>query len=151
MRRAEKEIKDRSIIDEIIKQARVCRLAMVDRDRPYVVPMSFGYDGSHIFFHSAMEGRKMDLLVRNPHVCFEFDEVVKIIKNKEACEWGMNFKSVIGQGRATLIDDAAKKIEALGVIMAHYSRRIFEFPEERVEKTAVIKVTITEITGKQSG
>lgn len=151
MRRKEKEIKDKSVIEEIIKQARVCRLAMVDQDKPYVVPMSFGYDGSHIYFHSALEGRKMDLLAKNPHVCFEFDEVIKVTKNKEACEWGMAFKSVIGEGRAVLVDDITKKTHALGVIMAQYSRRVFEFPKESMEKTAVIKVTITRMTGKQSG
>ena len=151
MRRKEKEIKEMIIIEEIIKQAKVCRLAMVDQDKPYVVPLSFGYDGSHIYFHSALEGRKMDVLAKNPHVCFEFDEVIKIMKNKEACKWGMAFKSVIGEGRAVMVDDLAEKTHALGVIMAEYSKRVFEFPKESMEKTAVIKVIITSITGKQSG
>ncbi len=151
MRRKEKEIKEMGAIEEIIKQSRVCRLAMVDQNKPYVVPMSFGYDGSHIYFHSALEGRKMDLLGKNPHVCFEFDEVTKIMKNKEACEWGMAFKSVIGEGRAVLVDDVTEKSHALGLIMAQYSNRSYEFPKESMEKTAVIKVAITRITGKQSG
>lgn len=151
MRRKEKEIKEMVVIEEIIKQSQVCRLAMVDQDKPYVVPMSFGYDGSHIYFHSALEGRKMDLLGKNPHVCFEFDEVTKIMKNKEACEWGIAYKSVIGEGRAVLVDDVTEKSHALGLIMAQYSNRSFEFPKESMEKTAVIKVAITRITGKQSG
>ncbi len=151
MRRKEKEIKEMGAIEEIIRQSRVCRLAMVDQNKPYVVPMSFGYDGSHIYFHSALEGRKMDLLGKNPHVCFEFDQVTKIMKNKEACEWGMAFKSVIGEGRAVLVDDLTEKSHALGLIMAQYSNRSFEFPKESMEKTAVIKVAITRITGKQSG
>jgi nitroimidazol reductase NimA-like FMN-containing flavoprotein (pyridoxamine 5'-phosphate oxidase superfamily) len=149
MRRKEKEIKEMGIIDEIIKQSKVCRLAMVDQDRPYVVPMSFGYDGSHIYFHSALEGRKIEVLRKNPHVCFEFDQVFKLIKDKDACEWGMSFKSVIGEGRACLVEDLTEKTHALGVIMAQYSKRAFQFSRSSLEKTAVIKVVIHKITGKQ--
>jgi uncharacterized protein len=149
MRRKEKEIKEMAIIDTIIKEAQVCRLAMVDQDKPYVVPLSFGYDGAHIYFHSALEGRKIEVLRKNPHVCFEFDQVIKLKKHKEACEWGMSFKSVIGEGQAILVEEITEKIHALGVIMAQYSQRRFEFSRESMEKTAVIKVVIRQITGKQ--
>jgi nitroimidazol reductase NimA-like FMN-containing flavoprotein (pyridoxamine 5'-phosphate oxidase superfamily) len=151
MRRKEKEIKEMQVIEEIIKQSQVCRLAMVDQDKPYVVPMSFGYDGSHIYFHSALEGRKIEVLKKNPQVCFEFDEVIKLMKNKDACEWGIAFKSVIGEGRAVFLEDTREKAHGLGVIMAQYSKRVFEFPKPSMDKTAVIKVAITRITGKQGG
>ncbi len=150
MRRKEKEIKEMAVIEQIIKQSRVCRLAMVDQDKPYVIPMSFGYDGSYIYFHSALEGRKIDLLEKNPRVCFEFDEVMKLVKSKDACEWGMAFKSVIGEGNAVFVEDITQKAQGLGVIMAQYSKKSFEFPRESLEKTALIKVVITRITGKQS-
>lgn len=57
MRRSEREIKDRKVIDDMIRRSRVCRLAMCDEDRPYVVPLNFGYDGSFLYFHAAQEGR----------------------------------------------------------------------------------------------
>jgi nitroimidazol reductase NimA-like FMN-containing flavoprotein (pyridoxamine 5'-phosphate oxidase superfamily) len=148
MRRKEKEVKDMTLIEEIIKQSRVCRLGLVDGDKPYVIPMSFGYDGS-LYFHSALEGRKIAVLKKNPQVCFEFDEVTKLVKNKDACEWGMAFKSVIGEGKAVFVEDITQKAHGLGVIMAQYSNRSFEFPKESMDKTALIKVTITRITGKQ--
>jgi hypothetical protein len=148
MRRKEKEIKEIALIEEIIKQSRVCRLAMVDQDKPYVIPMSFGYDGS-LYFHSAQAGRKIEVLKKNPQVCFEFDEVIKLVKNKDACEWGMGFKSVIGEGNASFVEDITQKAHGLGVIMAQYSNRSFEFPKESMDETAVIKVVITRITGKQ--
>ena len=151
MRRKEKEITDTAVIEEIIRQSQVCRLAMVDGGKPYVVPLSFGYDGTHIYFYSALEGRKMAVLKKNPHVCFEFDQVIKLVKNKEACEWGMVFKSFIGEGCAVLVEDVPEKIKGLGVIMAQYSKRAFVFSEENLQKTALIKVAITRITGKKSG
>ncbi len=137
-----------ALIEEVIKQSRVCRLGLVDGDKPYVIPMSFGYDGS-LYFHSALAGRKIEVLKKNPQVCFEFDEVTKLVKNKDACEWGMAFKSVIGEGEASFLEDITQKAHGLGVIMAQYSNRSFEFPKESMDKTALIKVAITRITGKQ--
>ena len=151
MRRQEKQIKDQAEVDAVIKGSRVCRLAMVDGNKPYLVPLNFGYAFPYLYFHSASEGRKLDVIRKNPNVCFEFDEVTKIMKNKEACEWGMAFKSVIGEGLAVLVDDLKEKSHGLGLVMAQYSNRSFEFPKESLGKTAVIKVTITSITGKQSG
>ena len=70
MRRSDREIRDRSSIDGILHAASVCHLALCDGDRPYVVPMSYGYDGDRLYFHCASEGRKLDVVRRNPNACF---------------------------------------------------------------------------------
>ena len=62
MRRKEKEISDRNIIDDLIKKAMIIRIAMVDDNLPYIVPMNFGYKDNCLYFHSAKEGRKIDLI-----------------------------------------------------------------------------------------
>ena len=65
MRRRDKEIADRTEIDGIISSALVCRLAFADENEPYVVPISFGYDGDAIFIHTAKKGRKIDFMAAN--------------------------------------------------------------------------------------
>ncbi|RLC18093.1 MAG: pyridoxamine 5'-phosphate oxidase family protein [Deltaproteobacteria bacterium] len=150
MRRKEKEITDIKEIEKFLHQSNVCRLAMVDGDKPYMVPLNFGYHDGCLFFHSAKEGRKIDLIKKNPNVCFEFDQLIKFKKAKIACDWGVEYKSVIGSGKAQLLDDLEEKIEALNIIMAQYSDRMFEYPEKMLEKTIVIKVQIDSMTGKQS-
>jgi nitroimidazol reductase NimA-like FMN-containing flavoprotein (pyridoxamine 5'-phosphate oxidase superfamily) len=50
MRRSEKEITERSAIDEIINRCLVCRLALSDGGIPYVIPMNFGYEGNTLYF-----------------------------------------------------------------------------------------------------
>ena len=57
MRRKEKEITITKEIEKILKESKVCRLAMVDEDKPYIVPMNFGYSNGYLFFHSAKQGR----------------------------------------------------------------------------------------------
>ncbi|MCA1785700.1 MAG: pyridoxamine 5'-phosphate oxidase family protein, partial [Desulfobacteraceae bacterium] len=115
----------------------------------YMVPMNFGYRDRALYFHSAKQGRKIDVIQANPQVCFEVDEVVKINKAALACDWGISFKSVIGTGTAHMLTTLEEKKEGLDIIMAQYSGRSFDYPLEMLEKTAVIKVTIHEMTGKQ--
>jgi len=123
---------------------------MVDEDKPYMVPLNFGYRDGYLFFHSAKEGRKIDVIQKNPNVCFEVDQLIKFKKAKTACDWGVEYNSVIGSGRAQLLDKLDEKIVALNVIMSHYSDRTFDYPDEALEKTLVIKVQIERMTGKQS-
>jgi len=40
--------------------------------------------------------------------------------------------------------------KALDIIMSHYSKKGFEYPEEMLEKTLVIKVQIDSMSGKQA-
>lgn len=151
MRRSEREITDRAAIEAIIRNSMVCRLAMVDAGQPYVVPMSFGYENGSLYFHSALKGRKIDALNSNNRVCFEFDASVEIVKGEEACDWGMRYKSVIGFGEAIFLEDMEEKRAALAVIMRQYSGGSFLFSDARVNRTAIIKVIIERMAGKQSG
>ncbi|MBT3388121.1 MAG: pyridoxamine 5'-phosphate oxidase family protein [Desulfobacula sp.] len=150
MRRKEKEITNREDIENILRQSKVCRLAMVDEDKPYMVPLNFGYSNGCLFFHCAKQGRKIDLIKKNPNICFEVDELIRLKKASLACDWGIDFKSVIGSGTAQILEDSKEKIQALNAIMSQYSGRTFEYPDEMLEKTLVIKVVIDEMTGKQS-
>lgn len=151
MRRKDKAISDASGIDAIIEKAAVCRLGMLDGDKPYIVPLSFGYRDKTVYFHGALKGHKIDLIKKNPNVCVEFDIAVETVSDDNACDWSMKFQSVIGSGKAALVDEVEEKRHALGVIMVHYSNKAFVFPEHMVQATAVIKVEIERLTGKQSG
>ena len=96
MRKKENEITERSEIDEVINKCEICRLGLSDENKPYVVPMNFGYKNNRLYFHCAKEGRKLDIIRKNPEVCFEFDLVPEILKAEKACNWGIKYKSVIG-------------------------------------------------------
>ena len=150
MRKKEKEITKKDEIIAIIAKAKVCRLAMLDGNRPYIVPLSFGYHDNALYFHGSLKGKKIDLIQENPNVCFEFDHLIETIESDKACSWGMKFQSVIGFGKAYLLDGTKDKRKALAIIMAQYSNQQFDFPEKMLQATAVIKVTIKSMAGKQS-
>jgi nitroimidazol reductase NimA-like FMN-containing flavoprotein (pyridoxamine 5'-phosphate oxidase superfamily) len=115
-----------------------------------VVPLCFGYEDNALYFHCAGQGRKLDILRKNNNVCVEVDIDQEVIKADEACDCGMKYKSVIGFGKAVFIEDIESKRKALDVIMQQYSEKSFEYPEEAINNTVVIKVEIESMTGKQS-
>ena len=151
MRRNEKEIKDPATLRAIIQQSKVCRVGLSDGNRPYIVPLCFGYEDGFLYFHAAHEGQKIEIIKKNNRVCFEFDVNAEIVEEQQACEWGMRYQSVIGFGTAVFLDDVEEKRRALEIIMRQYSDRSFLFPEHSVASTTVLKVAIESMTGKQSG
>jgi len=151
LRRADREIADRKEIEDILRQSTVCRLAMIDAGRPYIVPLCFGYDAGVLYFHSSPVGKKIDLLNRNRNVCFEFDADTIAVPADTSCGWTMRYRSVIGFGIADFVEDPGEKRAALDVIMRQYAEGTHDYSDETLRKTAVIRVEILEISGKKSG
>jgi hypothetical protein len=150
LRRKEKEITDRNEIEAIIRKSQVCRLGLSDEGLAYIVPLCFGYDGNNLYFHSAGQGRKIEILKRNNRVCFEFDIDTRIHSGKTACDWGMQYRSVIGYGTAGLIEEPNEKRQALDIIMGQYANGAFDYSDKALKKTLIIKVDIRHMTGKKS-
>ncbi len=150
LRRKEKKIEGRSAVEAVIAAARFCRLAMTDGDTPYIVPLCFGYRDNALYFHCAVRGRKVDMLRKNPRVCVQFDCDLKLLPAEKACDWSLAYKSVIGFGRASFVEDPRARREALAVIMAHYTDGTFDFEENVLRKTLVVRVDFEELTGKQA-
>ena len=153
VRRNDKEIKDVDGIREILQKGLVCHLAMVDDGKPYIVSMNYGYKDNKLFLHAALEGRKIDIISKNPEVCFQIITGARLVTGSEACEdWSMKYRSVTGFGKATLIEDEKEKIPAMHILMDQYTTKgPFEFSPKRVAKTMVIRIDIDEMTGKISG
>jgi nitroimidazol reductase NimA-like FMN-containing flavoprotein (pyridoxamine 5'-phosphate oxidase superfamily) len=151
MRRKEKEITDIEQIEAVLQKAKICRIGLCDKGTPYVVPVCFGYKAGILYFHCAREGRKIDILRRNNRVCIEAEVDVEFVGRETACNWSLKYKSAVGFGRAHFIEDPQEKSEALSILMAHYSDGQFDFSEEMLKRTAVVKVEIESFTGKQSG
>ncbi|KQC12319.1 MAG: pyridoxamine 5'-phosphate oxidase [Desulfuromonas sp. SDB] len=151
MRREDKQVEDFNAIEEIINSAQVCRVAMVKDNQPYVVPLCFGYENKVVYFHCADQGKKIDVLKSNPKVCVEFDIDTQLVMSERACSFEMNYRSVIGFGKALLLKDLHEKKIALDIMLKKYTGKSFNIPEDGLKKVTVIKIILEEITGKISG
>jgi nitroimidazol reductase NimA-like FMN-containing flavoprotein (pyridoxamine 5'-phosphate oxidase superfamily) len=151
MRRVDKEIKDRAIITQVISDSQVCRLGLACNNVPYIVPVSFGYDGTAIYIHTAQTGRKIEFFEANPAVCLEFEHAVTLKPHESApCNWSFSFQSVIGYGIISELTDPDEMIAALHLIMKQYSKQEWNFTKENSAALRVWKITIDSLSGKQS-
>jgi len=155
MRRKDREIEDCAELESIIGAASVCRLAMSEDNRPYIVPLCFGYKDGNLYFHSAGEGKKLDVLRVNSCVCFEMDIDYELVRADLPCESEMKYRSVIGFGQASFVDEVEEKRMALNIITHHYSegdaQGAYAYHEQKLANTVIIKVKIESLTGKKFG
>lgn len=151
MRKKNQEITDPVILEEVLKESEICRLAMMDGDRPYILPFNYGYAKQCIYIHCAPVGKKIDLLQKNPEVCFEIEHTAELIQDDKACKWSELYRSVIGYGRVEMVTDFVEKVAGLEVIMhSNGAQGPQEFEDKHVDACIILKVHITEISGKQS-
>ena len=152
MRRNEREIKDQKEIQTIIERADVCRIGLSDNNKPYIVPMNFGYRDNCLCFHCAKEGMKIEIIKRNNNACFEIDIVHTFLKPEgRPCGWNVKYQSIIGFGNAFIIEDFREKSEALNIVTQHYGDDYYTFSEDELERVSIIKIEIASITGKRAG
>ena len=151
MRRKDKIVEDIEAMETIIRGAKICRLGLCENEQPYIVPLCFGYEDKNLYFHCATEGKKLDILKSNNNVCFEMDIDPGLMEADEACNWGFTYKSIIGFGRALIVNDVEMKCRALDLIMKHYTQGSFTYSAESLDNIVIIRVEIEEMTGKRSG
>ncbi|MGN6394442.1 MAG: pyridoxamine 5'-phosphate oxidase family protein [Mucilaginibacter sp.] len=89
-------------IEQLLKRQVTGRLACTDRGTPYIVPVNYVYDGKRIVSHST-PGKKIDMMRKNPKVCFQVDEIKTVF----------NWQSVIAWGRFEEITDMDEKERAM--------------------------------------
>ncbi|RHM63514.1 MULTISPECIES: pyridoxamine 5'-phosphate oxidase family protein [Coprobacillaceae] len=152
MRRKDREITDFNEIIEIVKKCDVCRLALKDDDLPYIIPLNFGMNIENnqlvLYFHGALEGKKIELMKQDPRATFEMDCNHQFILYEERMSCTMGYESVIGHGTIEFIE-ADKKYEALKILMRQYHSEDFQFNTNMMKSTSVFKLTVSDMTGKR--
>lgn len=151
MRRSDKEITDLETIHEVVRGCKVCRLGLAVDGEPYVVPISFGFNGESVFFHTGKDGKKIEMMNANPRVCVQFERNVELVTDDEdACAWTFHFESVIGFGSVIELVGEKDKILGLNRIMKHYSGRDWPIQGPPLGSTRVWRVDLDILTGKRS-
>lgn len=145
-------IEDKSEMEKILQTQPVGCLGVVDGDEPYVIPLNFGYKDGRIYFHTGLEGRKIEVIAKNPRVCFEVHDAMEIIPNEQVCFFTAHYRSVIAWGTAKALDNDADKLEALKVIVDKYSegKQYEPIPEPGLALVTVYEIAVDKMTGKSN-
>lgn len=141
-------------INNLLLTAPLGRLGTINaQGYPYVIAMHFVYLNGAIYLHGRLEGEKTDNIKNNPKVCFEIDEILKIVTEnlQSPAHATTKYRSVVVLGKAALISDKAEKEAALDAFTNKYTPQMkgFKLPEAMISVTGVFKIDIEHITGKQ--
>jgi nitroimidazol reductase NimA-like FMN-containing flavoprotein (pyridoxamine 5'-phosphate oxidase superfamily) len=152
MTKRELQVTDLNEIQAILDTAKVLHLGLAVNNEPYVVPMNYGYimeDGKlTLYLHSAVKGKKLDMLQANPNVFFELDCDWKPFEGEKPCQYGLAYSSVMGRGKAVMVEDVEEKMAAMTALMKTQTGKDFTFNERLVSIVAVIRIDVTEYTAK---
>ena len=152
MTRRERQIVDPQQIERILDTAKVLRLGLAVGDEPYVVPMNYGYimeEGKlTLYLHSAVRGKKLDMIRRNPKVFVEMACDLVPFESKLPCQYGVSYSSIMGRGEAQIVEDVEEKKKAMSILMKTQTGKDFSFEDKLVSIVTVIRVDVEEYTAK---
>ena len=121
-------------------------------DEPYVVPMNYGYTKENgklvMYLHSAVRGKKLDMIRMNPKVFFEIDCDLVPFESELPCQYGLAYSSVMGKGIARIVDDVEEKKKAMSILMKTQTGKDFTFEDRLVSIVAVIRIDVDAYTAK---
>ena len=154
MRRKDREVTDASRILDTIQACTCCRLGFCDDGVAYIVPLSFGFtehDGQYTFyFHSASEGRKIDLIKKTGYAGFEMDTDCELKTADVACRHSTTFRSIIGNGPVHFLETNEEKELALRKIMGHNTgREDWSFEPAKLDAVRVFALEVKELSCKE--
>jgi nitroimidazol reductase NimA-like FMN-containing flavoprotein (pyridoxamine 5'-phosphate oxidase superfamily) len=152
MTKRERQITDQKQIIDILNRAKVLHLGLCVDNEPYVVPMNYGYtmEGEKlvVYLHSAVRGKKLDMIKVNPKVFFEIDCDVVPFDGVMPCQYGVTYSSIMGRGIAKIVEDVEEKKKAMSVLMKTQTGKDFSFVDRLVSMVAVIRIDVSEYTAK---
>ena len=152
MRRSDREIKDINEIIQVMEKCDVCRLALNDKEYPYILPLNFGMQTDNgeiiLYFHGANEGKKLELIAKDNRASFEMDCSHKLVTDIQKGNCTMEYESVIGCGKIEMVSDD-DKYDALCLLMKHYHKDDFPFNKSVVPRTTVFKLIVEQVSGKR--
>ena len=152
MTKRERQVTDPQQIREILDTAQVVHLGLCVDNEPYVVPMNYGYtmeDGKlTLYLHSAVRGKKLDMIRSNPKVFFEMDCDWKPFEGNLPCQYGLSYSSLMGRGTATIVEDVEEKKKAMSILMKTQTDKDFSFEDRLVSIVTVIRIDAAEYTAK---
>ncbi len=171
MRRKDREM-DREFGIEIIDKSRYGVLSMIgEGNEPYGLPLSIVRDGEYLYFHSAMDGRKVKTLAKNPDVSVVFvgeiripenyteEELKEIAKDKSKAAlliskvFTTEYESAVVKGRVELVEDEQEKIRAMRLICEKHTPTKMDYFDMAIgaglKRTNIYRIEMEEIKAKR--
>jgi nitroimidazol reductase NimA-like FMN-containing flavoprotein (pyridoxamine 5'-phosphate oxidase superfamily) len=154
MQKKEREILDKRIYKEIMKNGKFSTISMCRNDEPYIVTLNYGFDAinNNLYFHSAQKGLKLEFLKENQKVCGTIIEDLGYVND----DCSHKYRSIVFWGDMTIVENLEEKKHAFDIMLNHLEdnpsklKKRFLKSEQSYENTCLLKLDINLITGKAS-
>lgn len=150
MRRKRQQLTQEESI-AILQKATAGTLALLGDDYyPYAVPISYVYNEGKIYFHSALNGHKVDAIRKYDKASFCVIEQDDVQPEK----YTTFFRSVIAFGRIHIIEDEKEKLEIVRMLGNRYNPNQDDTLQKEIEsglsRLLAIRFDIEHLTGKEA-
>lgn len=129
-------------VEKTLHEEVIGRIGCHAYGKTYVVPITYAYDGTHVYAHSA-EGMKLHMMRFNPHVCFEVDAMDDLANWRSVVAWG-TFEELHGDRARTameyLVEQISPRIDGPPGASAH--------PSSAIEPVVLYRILLEEKTGR---
>ena len=136
----------------ILKNGKSGVLALLgDEAYPYAVPISYVYDNSKIYFHSAKTGHKTDAIKKYSKASFCVIDQDNVIPE----EYTTYYRSVIAFGKVRIIEDEKEVRESIEKLAIKYHPKDSEENRNREiyrawDSFSMIEFSVEHMTGKKA-
>lgn len=149
MRKKERET-TREEAWKIFDESPYCSVSMMDGDYPYTIMVNAARIEETIYFHCALEGKKLACIKEHPQVCISAVSKHTILSQKQTTAYA----SCILKATAECIEDMEEKRRALHAICERFTPDhmdcIDHIQENGIRQTGIVRMKVSEITGKQN-
>lgn len=155
------EMKNKDLIEEVFLKNEYGTLALCKDNKAYSLPINFVYFNGVLYFHGSKKGKKIDFLINNSNASFSVVEPYSLIqsyfssKNNLACPATQFFKSVICDGKISIVENYEEKVKALKLLMEklqpegkYTSLDNKDIYRKKIDNLQVFKLIITSVDGK---
>jgi len=157
VRRKDREVNNEAWIKDFLNRSPFGVLGTADSDQPFLNSKLFVYDEvtNAIYLHGAPQGRTPDNIRANDRVCFTVSEMGRLLPADEACEFSVEYASVVVFGRAQILSELDDMIYGLQLLLDKYfpdhlpGNHYPTLDSKQVTGAAVYRITVESWSGKQ--
>jgi nitroimidazol reductase NimA-like FMN-containing flavoprotein (pyridoxamine 5'-phosphate oxidase superfamily) len=152
VREADRAVYDREAAYRILDEGFLCHVGFIADGQPFVIPTSYGRKDANLYIHGSAASRMLRQLKDGVPVCVTVTLLDGLVLARSVFNHSMNYRSVVVLGKATLVEDAEEKLEALRLLSEHILPGRWadaRQPNEReLKATSVLRLRIEEFSAK---
>jgi nitroimidazol reductase NimA-like FMN-containing flavoprotein (pyridoxamine 5'-phosphate oxidase superfamily) len=151
-RLAKRGVYDRHTVYSILDEAVVCHVSFAVDGRPVTIPTGYGRDGDTLYIHGSPASRMLRTLAGGVEACVTVTLLDGLVLARSAFHHSMNYRSVVIFGKATLVEEPERKLEALRIFTEHVIpgrwARVRPPTAHELKSTTVLEMPLEEVSAK---